>query len=209
LDGPYLIAQDLASVGRLELFMASSSDSMDTKDAGADADVSPTAGKIEEIIDRFLEREHVVIQVIEGSAPIIETYIQEIKPDKQLGIVPKTDIYFLGQADFRRRLKAHSSIAHGKKSSLWWSYDPAGFLRMIFVDRREFNRAHYKLKYVRKEFLGEVRCFVFDVAPAEKVRGARFTGRIWVEDQDFNIIRINGVYTPAVRFSFRSLEDED
>jgi hypothetical protein len=72
----------------------------------------------------------------------------------------------------------------------------------------EFDKAHYKLNYVRKEFLGEVRCFVFDVAPAEKVRGARFVGRLWVEDQDFNIVHINGVYTPAVRFSLRSFEDE-
>lgn len=77
----------------------------------------------------MIAREHEQIKTIERYAPIIETYIQEVKPDKQLGIVPKTDIYFLGQADFRGRLRVHSSIAHGKKSSLWWSYNPAGFCR--------------------------------------------------------------------------------
>ena len=172
------------------------------------AEASPTAGKLEEIVERVIAREHENVKTIEGYAPIIETYIQEVKLDKHLGIVPKTDLYFLGQADFTGRLKVHSSLKRGKKSSLWWSYDPAGFLQMIYVDRGEFDKAHYKITYVRQEFSGDVRCYVFDVAPAEKARGARFVGRIWVEDQDFNIVRINGVYSPAVRFSFRSFEDE-
>jgi hypothetical protein len=174
----------------------------------ADVEASPTAGKLEEIVERVIAREHEQIKIIEGYAPIIETYIQEVKLDKHLGIVPKTDLYFLGQADFKGLLKVHSSLKRGKKSSLWWSYDPAGFLQMIYVDRGEFDKAHYKITYVRQEFSGDVRCYVFDVAPAEKARGARFVGRIWVEDQDFNIVRINGVYSPAVRFSFRSFEDE-
>jgi hypothetical protein len=79
---------------------------------------------------------------------------------------------------------------------------------MIYVDRGEFDKAHYKFAYRRQEFSGEVRCYVFDVAPAAKAHGARFAGRIWVEDQDFTIVHFNGNYTPAVRFSFRSFEDE-
>jgi len=40
------------------------------------------------------------------------------------------------------------------------------------------------------------------------VRGARFVGEIWVEDQDFTIVRINGVYAPAIYFSWKTFEDE-
>jgi hypothetical protein len=79
---------------------------------------------------------------------------------------------------------------------------------MIFVDRGGFDKAHYRFEYRRREFLGEVRCFVFDVSAAPKVRGARFMGTIWVEDQDFTIVRINGRYSPATRFSLKTLEDE-
>jgi hypothetical protein len=125
-----------------------------------------------------------------------------------MGIVPKTDYHFLGQADFLQRLKVHSSIDHGRKSSLMWSYDPAGFLQMIFVDRGEFDKAHYHFKYAQREFLGDVRCYVFDVSPPAKACGARFAGRIRVEDQGFTIVCINVKYTPAVRFSLRSFEDE-
>jgi peptidase M48-like protein len=57
-----------------------------------------------------------------------------------------------------------------------------------------FDRAHYRIEYVRREFLGEVRCLVFDVDPANKKEKGRFVGRIWVEDQDFHIVRFNGAY---------------
>ena len=52
---------------------------------------------------------------------------------------------------------------------------------------------------MRREFLGSVRTWVFDVHP--KVTGmGRFYGRIWIEDQDGNVVRFNGTYTgPSLR----------
>jgi hypothetical protein len=208
--GPRLAAQGVTGVRTIELDAPRTAVAVNTRnaDVGADEQAPPTAAKLAEIIDRVIAREHEQIKSFNHYTPIIETYLQEVKPDAQLGIVPKTDLYFLGQADFRERLRVHSSIDHSKKSSLWWSYNPAGFLQMIFVDRGAFDTAHYKLAYVRREFLGEVRCIVLDVKPASNLRGARFIGQIWVEDQDFTIVRIKGTYTPAVSFSLRSFEDE-
>jgi len=40
-----------------------------------------------------------------------------------------------------------------------------------------------------------VRCLVFDVSPQDKSGKGRFLGRIWVEDQDYNIVRFNGAYS--------------
>jgi hypothetical protein len=48
--------------------------------------------------------------------------------------------------------------------------------------------------YVRHEVRGTVRTAVFDVHPKVKGMG-RFFGRIWVEDQDGNVVRFNGTYT--------------
>jgi len=204
--GLYSPLQSLAAVQVQSNAPADSWGPESTKMTVEDAQAPPTASRLAEVIDRMIAREHEEIKAIERYTPIIETYIQEVKPNSQLGIVPKTDIYFLGQANFRGRLKVHSSIDHGRKGSFLWSYDPAGFL--IFVDRGEFDRAHYKFEYVRWEFQGDVRCYVFDVTPAAKPHGARFDGRIWVEEQDFTIVHIKGTYTPAVRFSFRSFEGE-
>lgn len=85
-----------------------------------------------------------------------------------------------------------------------WSYKPAGFLQMVFIDRAEFDKVHYHFEYVRREFLGEVRCYVFDVSPALKAHGPRFVGRIWVEDRDMTIVHFIGMYTPPHSLFFEN-----
>jgi hypothetical protein len=82
------------------------------------------------------------------------------------------------------------------------NYVPVGFMQLVFLNEG-FDRQHYELKFERRQFLGEVRTLVFDVIPtAENKRGTHFSGRIWVEDQDYNIVRINGTYTPQSRTNF-------
>jgi hypothetical protein len=67
---------------------------------------------------------------------------------------------------------------------------------MIFADRKDFNRKTYNFEYAHTEFLGDVRCLVFDVTPKSGAGKGRFRGRIWVEDQAYNIVRLNGIYAP-------------
>jgi hypothetical protein len=43
---------------------------------------------------------------------------------------------------------------------------------------------------------------VFDVTPKKGSGRGRFLGRLWVEDQEFNIVRLNGTYYPAPRNSY-------
>jgi hypothetical protein len=185
-----------------------SSGQPDAKGAGAAVQAPQTAAKLDEIVDRMINREHDQIAAFDLYSPIIETYVQEVKFKQAFGTVPKSDYYFLGQADFRGRLRVHTMTEGGKKRSFFWSFEPAGFLQMIFADRGEFDKLHYRFKYSGREFLGEVRCLVFDVSPAPKVRGPRFVGRIWVEDQDFTVVRINGRYAPTIHFSLKTFEDE-
>jgi hypothetical protein len=73
---------------------------------------------------------------------------------------------------------------------------------MIFADRDDFDRGHYSFKYVHREFQGDVRCLVFDVTPKKDSGKGRFLGRIWVEDQDYNIVRLNGTYSPRPRNAY-------
>jgi hypothetical protein len=145
-------------------------------------------------------------QVIRQYTPLVETYIQNLKPDKDLGYVPAGDRYFLGRADFSKGVQLVSlSNAESKGKKIFGSvgnffsfamqFLPDGFLQMIFIDTNGFDKQHYKFDYVRREFLGEVRCLVFDVSPQEKSGKGRFLGRIWVEDQDYNIVRFNGAYS--------------
>jgi hypothetical protein len=160
---------------------------------------------MEQVVDRVVTNENRLNQQIRQYTPLVETYIQNLKPDKDLGNVPAGDKYFLGRADFHRGVELVSlSQTQGKGKKILGSvgnffsfamqFLPDGFLQMIFLDTNGFDRQHYKFDYVRREFLGEVRCLVFDVTPLEKSGKGRFLGRIWVEDQDFNIVRFNGAY---------------
>src|SRR6202521_4843494 len=160
---------------------------------------------MDEVIDRVITNENRANQQIKQYSPLVETYIQNLKPDKDLGFTPAGDKYFLGRADFSKGVNLVSltdADTKGKKLfsgignffSFAMQYLPDGFLQMIFIDTNGFDKQHYKFDYVRREFLGEVRCLVFDVTPREKSGKGRFLGRIWVEDQDYNIVRFNGAY---------------
>ena len=175
--------------------------------AAADTPKPPDQARtMSDVIDHVITNENRSIQQIRQYSPLVETYIQNLKPDKELGYVPAGDKYFLGRADFSKGVALVSltdTNSKGKKIigsignffSFSAEFIPGGFLQMIFIDTNGFDKQHYKFDYVRKEFLGEVRCFVFDVTPLEKAGKGRFLGRIWVEDQDYNIVRFNGGYS--------------
>src|SRR5437867_2408969 len=161
---------------------------------------------MEDVVDRVITNENRAVQQIRQYSPLVETYIQNLKPDKDLGYAPAGDKYFLGRADFSKGVSLVSltdTNSKGKKIfgsignffSFALQFVPDGFLQMIFLDTNGFDKQHYKFDYVRREFLGEVRCLVFDVTPQEKSGKGRFLGRIWVEDQDYNIVRFNGAYS--------------
>src|SRR5271163_3645991 len=161
---------------------------------------------MDQVIDRVVANETRLDGQIKQYSPLVETYIQNLKPDKELGYAPAGDKYFLGRADFSKGVSLvclTDTETKGKKIftgignffSFAMQFLPDGFLQMIFIDTNGFDKQHYKFDYVRREFLGEVRCLVFDVTPAEKNNRGRFLGRIWVEDQDFHIVRFNGAYS--------------
>jgi hypothetical protein len=160
---------------------------------------------MDEVIDKIVATENHMNQNMRKYSPLVETYIQNLRPDKDLGYVPAGDKYFLGRAEFSKGVNLVSltdTDTKGKKIftsignffSFAMQYLPDGFLQMIFIDTNGFDKQHYKFDYVRREFLGEVRCLVFDVTPKEKSGKGRFLGRIWVEDQDFHVVRFNGGY---------------
>ncbi len=165
---------------------------------------------IDRLVDRITTREHHEVETMRRYKPIIETYIQDVRSDKELGAVPVKDHYFIGVADLAKGEVLHSMESKGTPAkhlnpkeliagSLAPSYVPAGFLEMAFVDPQGFNRHHYVFEYVHREFLGKVRCLVFDVTPAPNSGNGRFRGRIWVEDQQYTIIRFSGVFEPVIR----------
>jgi len=156
-----------------------------------------------EIVDKVLLQEQSEIQLLRQYSPVVETYIQYFRLDKQSGAVPDGDKYFLGRAKLANGVQLepldHDPGLKRKLSEDWreflsTSFVPGGFLQMIYLDTSGFDRQHYKFEYIRREFLGEIRCIVFEVRPLRKNDKGRFVGRIWVEEQDYHIVRFNGSY---------------
>jgi hypothetical protein len=170
------------------------------------------ASTMDQVVDRAIVREHALMDLLKTRTPLVETYLQNLKPDATLGPVPKEDHYFLGRMDMgeavdrRDYLSKDGSFQNrlmGGFSKLYkFEYKPMGFSWMVFADREDFDRNHYEFKYVHREFLGDVRCIVFDVTPKKDAGKGRFLGRIWVEDEDYNIVRLNGTYAPRPRNSY-------
>jgi len=171
------------------------------------------ASAMDQLVDRVVSREKAVVASLHDYTPLVETYIQLMRPDKEVGAVPADDRYFLGRAQLKNGadLQLYTEKAGrmrrllggtGSYFTFSLQFLPEGFLAMIFPDPNGFDRQHYRFEYVRREFLGDVRSLVFDVVPLPKSGKGRFTGRIWVEDQDYTIVRFNGTYVPNSTSSY-------
>ena len=176
---------------------------------------------MDQVVDRVILREKDLIKFLSPRTPIVETYLQNLTQDPQLGPTPQDDHYFLGRMDLSESIDRDDYLdgkGKGKDKNkesgsmekhllgeftkkFKFQYQPLGFSWMIFADRNDFDRQHYNFHYARREFLGDVRCLVFDLTPTKDAGRGRFLGRIWVEDQDFSIVRLNGTYARPARNS--------
>jgi hypothetical protein len=169
------------------------------------------------LVQKAIAQEKVLIKSIQQRTPLVETYIQDTKPDVKLYSVPIADHYMLSRVDFGKAFydKTYQPKQEAEKRGFFkgslasitglskalgldshFTYSPTGFMQMMFLDPSGFDQQHYVFSFVRSEFLGSVRTAVFDVHPKSDVKGmGRFYGRIWVEDQGGNVVRFNGTYT--------------
>jgi hypothetical protein len=186
----------------------------------ADQDILPTrklTASQNALIDKAVAREKEVVKTVKERAPLVETYIQNMRPDPALGQVPESDQHFLGRVEFGKIIggdtyavnkatsqgatdsgkfgffKHSASFISGLSSSLHLTFNEGGFVQMLLMDSNDFDRQHYAFGYVRNEFLGTTPTAVFDVTPSSvKHATGRFLGRIWIETRNGNVVRFNG-----------------
>ncbi len=170
----------------------------------------PLTADQKELVTRAMAQEKNTVKEIAKHTPVVQTYIQNMRPDPVEYQVPVSDQYFIGRVDFgktfdndqydpkatkRGLLKGSLSYVTGLSKAFELSYNSTGFMDMMFIDPSGFDFQHYDFSFVRREFVGNIRCAVFDVKPTKRAGAGRFFGRIWVEDRDAHIVRINGTYT--------------
>ena len=160
----------------------------------------------DDFVDSVIRQERRLSDVMRSFKPIVETYIQEegARPRFQAGIIPNGDDYFLGRLDLTGKLPI--TVQPFADEETWerteenFVQDPlpfsqAAFAQALFPDLDHFDRQNYTFEFVRWEVLGEVRCAAIDVRPRGNSKSRDFLGRIWVEDQDYSIVRFTGSFT--------------
>jgi Peptidase family M48 len=170
----------------------------------------PAPTSFNDVLDRVMQREHLFLAQMRHMHPMVETYIQDLKNDSTGNPSPFKDEYFLGRLDMGDgpedvSFTGQPGFSHRMLNHLTGMYAmhflPLGFAQMVVLDT-DFQKKYYTFSFVRREFLGEVRCLVIDVQPKKDAPPGRFMGRIWVEDQDYNIVRFNGTYYPQPKMGF-------
>jgi hypothetical protein len=180
----------------------------------------PTAAQ-NALIDKAILREKEVIKTVKERAPLVETYIQNMKPDPVLSQVPESDQHFLARVDFSRVIngdeykdnkgnfeekkgritafKDSLAALGGISNSLRLTFHESGFVQMMLMDSGGLDRQHYTYTFVRNDFLGNIPTAVFDVSPSNPRKDfGRFFGRIWIETKGGNVVRFNGDFAGSI-----------
>ena len=134
--------------------------------------------------------------------------------------MPRTTHYFLGRLKFSKDADSKEVNQPSVRRIILRSFaTPNGLRRRpemlrahlhldefavepLVVDENNFDRKHYTFEPVRWEYLGDIRCLAIDVHPRDPKATGAFEGRIWVEDHDYAIVRLNGTRINPPRWRF-------
>jgi hypothetical protein len=173
---------------------------------------------VREALEKIVKQENELVKTYGTYSPRVETYLQEIHTNKDRSKRIVGDDYFLGRLEVKDGVVERSFIPSkgvtlkGVMSKVLlygpflrifsFQFMPGSFAYPMFLDPKNFDLAHYRFEFVGREFLGQVRCLVFNVSPRLHAGKDLFEGRIWVEDQGYHIVRFNGAYGKANNFTF-------
>ncbi len=71
------------------------------------AATAPANTAFDRVVDRVLAREAENTNALRTYSPLVETYLQNMRPDKELGLVPYGDQYFLTRVGFKKTAGGH------------------------------------------------------------------------------------------------------
>jgi len=71
---------------------------------------------MDQVVNLFIEHEHGLIKALSTRTPVVETYLQNLTADPQLGPVPSEDHYFLGRMDMGENIDRKDYLKEQEKS---------------------------------------------------------------------------------------------
>ena len=177
--------------------------------------------KPDEIIRRFTTKESELREVWKEYSYVQESRLQVLGPAKTIS----GEYYLVSEFVFNDAGKRIERIIKAPQSTL----DQAGLTltqedKNAFINLQPFaltseDLPNYNINYLSKEKVDELNTYVFDVTPKvmsnpkelkrlkdQKVEGRYFQGRIWVDDQDLQIVKTAGKVVPEFKQRFPKFE---
>ncbi|HSW40862.1 MAG TPA: hypothetical protein VLL97_15375 [Acidobacteriota bacterium] len=174
-------------------------------DPGLPVPADPPAAKGEEmtseqIIQKFAEKE---TEAYEAWMRYAYTQISEIRVLAVDGRPQRESMTILSEVIFKDdgTREIHTVRRSGRLKSVIFTQEDHEVLHNInpfALTVREIPL--YDIVYEGKERVDELECYVFSVKPKNMRRGRMyFEGRVWVDDQDFQVVRTIGKPVPQTR----------
>src|SRR5215475_13651631 len=180
-----------------------------TNSIGASAQKAGAQIPPEEVIRRFTKKESDLREVWKEYAYVQESRIQTIGP----GDTITGEFYQVSEFVFNDAGQRIEHITKAPPSTLYevslTSEDRNAFINLQPFALTAEELPNYNVNYVGKEKVDELNTYVFDVIPKvmsnqreldrlkkQKMEGKFFQGKIWVDDQDLQIVKTAGKIAP-------------
>jgi len=156
-----------------------------------DAKPAPTPDQIQNIIQKFVQKETEFASARENYTYQQKTKIEEIDP-----IGGTYEI--LEEVTFDDRDHRTSRVLRAPATSLqniiMTQEDEEDYRNVMPFVMTNSTLPQYEVNYVGREQVDEISCYVFSVKPKvlTKDRKRYFEGQIWVDDQDLQIVKTYG-----------------
>src|SRR6266404_9304014 len=96
------------------LLLKLSANAQQSANPAASASTAPASAPfttMDQVVDRSVEREHALMEMLKTRTPFVETYLQDLKFRPQEGPVPVQDHYFLGRMDLSEKMNRRDYLA--------------------------------------------------------------------------------------------------
>jgi len=173
----------------------------------------------EEIIRQFTKKESELLEIWKEYSYMQESKIQTLGPaDTITGEYYQVSEFVFNDAGLRleRIIKAPPSTLYEVSLT---AEDKNAFINLQPFALTAEEAPNYFVSYVGKEKIDELNTYVFDVIPKvmsnqreldrlrkQKIEGKYFQGKIWVDDQDLQIVKTAGKIVPEFDQRFVKFE---
>lgn len=171
-----------------------------TNQTGSVTSTEPPSVPVEEIIQRFAARE-AEFKTERDNFTYVQTFVvQTIDDDDQ----PDGEYRLTSDVMFTTSGHRYENITYAPPPTLQritlseQDLDDLKDIQPFVLTAEELPK--YDIAYVGRERLDELSTYVFDVKPKKIEKNQRyFQGRVWVDDQDLEIVKTYGKAVPDIR----------